>query len=237
MYHNLKEMFLSSAWLCQQHSGNWNLSVCVAIIPVPNVRISFKLWLLVLLNYTQWQFLAMLDYVSRAHEIEICPSIRLWHQLSLNLLCGFLSKFGCCFPWAICPEVFWIFERKMIFGFLWIFFVFVNIGLYGSKNFKTLLLPQITFESFQTFSEISSQLSTLKECFGFLKFLVYDFSRFFFSFSSTWDPNGSKNFKTLLLPQITFEFFQTFSEIYSQLYWFGFLKFWVRFFTILFPFR
>ncbi len=29
------------------------------------------------------------------------------------------------------------------------FFVFVNMGPYGSTNFKTLLLPQITFECFQ----------------------------------------------------------------------------------------
>ncbi len=61
-------------------------------------------------------FLALLDYVSRAHEIEIRPSsvvrpsvrgpspVRLWHRLSLKLLHGFLSNFGCGFPWAICPE-------------------------------------------------------------------------------------------------------------------------------------
>ncbi len=51
------------------------------------------------------QFLALLDYVSRAHEIAICPSsvvrpsrtsvrrpsvVRLWHRLSLKLLHGFL---------------------------------------------------------------------------------------------------------------------------------------------------
>ncbi len=65
---------------------------------------------------------------------------------------------------------FFIFERNNVFDFLWIFFVFVNIGLYGSENFKTLLLHQITFKSFQTFSEISSQWSSQKYCFGFLKF-------------------------------------------------------------------
>ena len=36
-----------------------------------------------------------------------------------------------------------------------------------------LLLPQITFNSFQTFSEISSQLSSQKYCFGFLALLVF----------------------------------------------------------------
>ena len=78
----------------------------------------------------------------------------------------------------------YILIKKMILEFLWIFFVFVNMGPYGSKNLKTLLLSQITFESFQTFSEISSELSKQikKYYFGFLKFWVYDFSRFFFLF-------------------------------------------------------
>ncbi len=43
------------------------------------------------------------------------------------------------------------------------FFLFVNMGLYVSQNFKTLLLHQITFESFQPFS-----------C-ELLKFCVFDF--------------------------------------------------------------
>ncbi len=50
-------------------------------------------------------FLALLDYVRRAHEIEICPSVirrpsvrPSVSQLSLNLMHGFLSNFGSCFP-------------------------------------------------------------------------------------------------------------------------------------------
>ncbi len=45
-------------------------------------------------------FLALLDYVSRAHEIEICLSVvhPSMAQLSLNLMHRFLSNFGCCFP-------------------------------------------------------------------------------------------------------------------------------------------
>ncbi len=109
------------------------------------------------------QFLALLDYVSRAHQIKIRPSSvvcrpsdRLWHQLSLNFMHGFLSNFSCGFPWAICPDIFFIFEKKNFLNFLQIFFVFVNMGPYGSENFKTLLLLQIAFESFQTFPEFSS---------------------------------------------------------------------------------
>ncbi len=53
---------------------------------------------------TNHLFLALLDYVSRGHEIEIRPlsvvrpssvrpPVRLWHRLSLKLLHGFLFKF------------------------------------------------------------------------------------------------------------------------------------------------
>ncbi len=67
------------------------------------------------------KWLALFDYVSRAHEIEIRPSsARLWHWLSLKLLHGFLSNFSCGFPWAICPEFFFIFEKKK-------FWIFTNI--------------------------------------------------------------------------------------------------------------
>ncbi len=48
--------------------------------------------------------LALLDYVSRAHGIAICPSSVVRpsvSQLSLNLSHGFLSNFSCGLPWAI----------------------------------------------------------------------------------------------------------------------------------------
>ena len=50
----------------------------------------------------QFLFLALLDYVSRAHEIEIrWVSVRLLNLLSLNLLHGRLLNFSCFFSWAI----------------------------------------------------------------------------------------------------------------------------------------
>ena len=49
-------------------------------------------------------------------------------------------------------------------------FFFVNMEPYGSENCKTLLLPQIILESFQTFSELFSQWSSQKYWFRFLKF-------------------------------------------------------------------
>ena len=49
------------------------------------------------------------------------------------------------------------------------FFVFVNMGPYGSETFKTLFVLQIAAESFQTFPEFSSQWSP-QNTLGFLKF-------------------------------------------------------------------
>ncbi len=55
-------------------------------------------------------------------------------------------------------------------------------GPYGRQNFAMLLFPKITFESFQTFSEFSSQWSWQKYCFGYLKFELLIFQEFFFAF-------------------------------------------------------
>ncbi len=81
-------------------------------------------------------------------------------RFSLNLAHGFLSNFGCCVLWAIRPDVFFIFVKKFFFDFLRIFFVFVNMGPYGSEICKTLHLLQITAESFHTFPEFSPQWSS-----------------------------------------------------------------------------
>ncbi len=85
---------------------------------------------------------------------------------------------------------------------------------YGSQNSKTLLLPQITFESFQTFSEFSSRLSSQ------IKVRFWIFESLSFGFFTIFDiinmgPYGRQNFKTPLLPQITFDFFQSFPESFS----------------------
>ena len=127
-------------------------------------------------------FLALLDYVSRAHEIEICPSFVVRRpsvrpsvsQLSLNLMHGFLSNFGCCSLWAIRWDVFWILKKKCFRIFFW----FVNMGPHGSPDFKTLLL-QIAAKSFQTFSEFSSQWSTQNYIWDFWNFENWNFNDFF----------------------------------------------------------
>ncbi len=161
--------------------------------------------------------LSLFDYVGRAHGMGLCPSSV--SQLSQNPLSRFISNFSCGFPWAIPPDFVYIFWKKNAFSnFSGRFFVFVlnhvNMGPYGSQNFESLLLLQITFESFETFSEFSSLLSSQKYCFGFLKFWVFEFPRFFFRVNM--GPYGIQNLETLLLPQIAFDFFQSFPEFSSE---------------------
>ena len=114
--------------------------------------------------------LALLDYVSRGHEIKICPSFvvrrpsvrpsicvaiisepnariyfKFWLLLSLSHTLGRILNF-------------W--EHFFYYYFLRIFFVFVNMGPYGTPDFKTLLLLQIIAKSFQTSPEFSSEWSS-----------------------------------------------------------------------------
>ena len=85
-----------------------------------------------------------------------------------------------------------------------------------AKIFKTLLLLEIAAESFQTSPKISSQWSSQK--YG----TVLDFWNFEFPILTIFlrflnmGPYGSILFKTLLLPQITIEYFETFPEFSSQ---------------------
>ena len=103
---------------------------------------------------------ALLDYVSRAHEIEIRPSVvRLWHPLSLKLLYGFLSNFSSGFPWTVCPDVFFIFEKKLFWFFLRIFFKLQNSTTPTNRSWK-----------FSNFSRIFFLMVLTKQHLGFLKF-------------------------------------------------------------------
>ncbi len=89
--------------------------------------------------------------------------------------------------------LFWTFEiLSLRFSQFFISFSLIwdLMGAKISKRYSSLKL--LKFESFQTLSEISSQLSTQKYCFGFLKIWVYDFSRFLFVFVSM-GPCGRQN--------------------------------------------
>ncbi len=58
------------------------------------------------------------------------------------------------------------------------------MGSYGSQNFKTLLLPQTTFESFQSFPGFSSQRSRQKVLFWIFETLSFRFLMIFFNFTT-----------------------------------------------------
>ncbi len=121
-------------------------------------------------------------------------SLRLWHRLPRNLLHGFLSNFSCYLPWAICRDVFGIFDNFFFFFFfLRIFFAFVNMAPYGSKNFKTLLL-QITFESFQNLFWIFFSVVHTRVLFWIFENLSLRFLTIFFLSVNT-GPYGSKTSK------------------------------------------
>ncbi len=82
---------------------------------------------------------------------EMFNSVWLWHpflsQIYLYLLNGFLSKFSCCFPWAICPHAVWSFTNM---------FSFINTGPYGSKisNKKKNATPTNHRQNFSNLSRI-----------------------------------------------------------------------------------
>ncbi len=101
-------------------------------------------------------------------------------QLSQNLLGRFLSNFSCCLPWAM-PRKFFSLKKNAFSKFSRCFlFIFVNMERYGSKKFKTLLLPQIAFDFFfSKFSWIFFSLVLTKVLFRFFTFWVHNFSRIF----------------------------------------------------------
>ncbi len=77
-----------------------------------NAQISFKFWLLLPLGLSHMlrSFLALLDYISRAHEIEIFLSFLRVAIISVpNAQISF--KFLLLLPWAICSYGFWVFEH------------------------------------------------------------------------------------------------------------------------------
>ncbi len=84
------------------------------------------------------------------------PSVRgidyLW-----TLCMDFFQILVVASPGLYAQTFFFIFQKKKKnWNFLRIFFILVNVGPYGSENFKTLLLLQIAAESFQTFPDFSS---------------------------------------------------------------------------------
>ena len=105
------------------------------------------------------------------------------------------------------------FEILSFWFFRIFFFVFVNMGPFSSQNFKTLLLRQLSFESFQTFSEFFFSVLLTK-----VLFLIFKITSFFFQHFLPFRQRG-----TLLEPKLQndtppsddFWIFSTYSWIFS----------------------
>ena len=104
-------------------------------------------------------FLALLDYISRAHEIEICPSSVRPSVCGIDYLWSYCMDFFQILvvaspgPYA---RTFFEFLKKKIFLIFYEYFSFSLTWDPREENFKTLLLLQIAAESSQTFPEYSS---------------------------------------------------------------------------------
>ncbi len=101
-----------------------------------------------------------------------------------------------------------MFGKKLcVGGGLQIFFIFVDMGPYGSENFKTLLL-QIAAETFQFFLN-SLPIGPHKTMFGIYEMLKIKILTILFFHFVNMAPSGNENFKALLLIQIAGKSFQT----------------------------
>ena len=120
------------------------------------------------LDFRQF-LLALLDKVSRAHGMGSLSVVRV--AIISEPIVQIPFKFQLWLLLGNTPRHF--LTKKCIFKFFRIFFVSVLTMLtwnpMRATTFKTLLLPQITFESFQTFSEFF-QGSSQQYCFGVFKF-------------------------------------------------------------------
>ncbi len=117
--------------------------------------------------------LALLDYVSRAHEIEIRPSsVRPSVASIISEVTAWIAlKFWLWLPLGHMPRLFFIFEIIFfIIIFLGILFVFVNMGAKTSKRYSFNSLLNL-FNFFLNVLFSGRHNST----FGFLKFKFSDF--------------------------------------------------------------
>ena len=138
-------------------------------------------------------FLALLDYVSRAREIKMCPSFVRLSSVRVAIISEANARmsFTFWFLFQLGHTLGHVLNFWKTNDFLRLFVVFVNKETYGSKNFKTLCLLQIAAESFQTVPEFSSQWSSQNYVWDFWNFENWEFNECF-SFSLTWDPMGVK---------------------------------------------
>ncbi len=106
----------------------------------------------------------------------LCPSsVRLWLRLSLNLLHGFLSNIGCCFPWAICWGHFFIFWKKKSLNFFTNIFHFRYHGTLWEPKLQNATAPSNYFWILSNFSWIFFSVVLTKVVFWIFEILSFWF--------------------------------------------------------------
>ncbi len=154
-----------------------------------------------------FSFLALLDYASRVMVWGLCPSSVVRVAIISEPIEQIPFKLQLWVPLGNTHRCFLNFWNKWIFIFFRICFRsrvnHVNMGPYGSQKFQKTTPPWNQFWIYLNFFWISSQWSSQKYFFGFLKLWDFDFSGFLLVFINM-EQYGSQNFKLLLLPQITF---------------------------------
>ncbi len=106
-------------------------------------------------------FLALLDSVIKSKFVRfpssVCPSLA--SIISLNLSHGFLSNLICWLNWAIRPDVFWIFQKRVFFIFIFFFNEYLSfsltwdpMGAKMSKRYTYQLQPKALIFSWNFFS-------------------------------------------------------------------------------------
>ncbi len=197
----------------------------------------FTIWQLSpLLKFQSATFLALLDYVSRAREIEICPSPVVCVAIISEPIEQIPFKFQLWLPLGHTPRRFLNFWKKCIFKFFRKCFGF-RVDIESKHQNATPPSNHFFFNPFKFFSKFAPEWSLKKYSFGCLKFRVYFFFlRFVFIFVNM-GPYESQNLKRLLLPQITFESFPIFFWVFLTKVFFLIFELCVWFFTIFVRFR
>ena len=129
------------------------------------------------MGHSSWAHALLRHY---AHHINVIIK----HLFFCSKLSEYLIPYGDENCVCIRSNVF-EFLKNIIYVFLRIFFVFVNMGPYGSP--KRYSSYKSNFESFETFSELSYELSSQKYYFEILSFPFLTLLIYIFIFQMTME--------------------------------------------------
>ncbi len=135
--------------------------------------------------WNTWCILPLLDCISRAHGMGVCPSVvskKFQNATAATNCAKKVSNFSWNFSSMALTKLRLEFLkfRKIENLTIFFYFILVNRGYNGSKIVETLLLPQNRSQRFSNLSWIFLPVVLTKLRWGFLKFWVSDFYRYLF---------------------------------------------------------